>query len=464
MKNLDEMKLLARMARNMGQPDLDLEESIRKEELLNTKFFTAPILKEEVLVEADSIPNDSAKTNIVPDSQDIVQQTMNALSNPKFTKSTLPNLQSKEIDGIRKQLSEVMQKMGTLSWGGGGTGVVRFADLDDHTVPRDINHIELNTAPLTYEPPEGTLAWNNTEDCLDIRQSDGTNLQVGLEQYIKITNWSGSTLLNGTVVAFGGIDDDNPLAVLATANSTFDPIFTIGVMTADVANNNVGRVTVLGKVHDMNTTGSDVSETWNQGDLLWMHPTIPGKMTNIKPTPPNASISIAVVVKKDPSVGVILVRPTLYPRLYYGVFSDIGANDHVASAIDTPTVVHINNTDFSSGHVLGSNNNIIAEYSGLYNYQFSLQVTSLTSSKSDIYIWPRKNGVDVPNSASIFTVNTNNGNIVPSWNFVLPMSAGDSFQLMWAVSDVSLKVKGSTLTSFGPAIPSLILTVTQVAR
>lgn len=472
MKDLNEMKFLARMARNMGQPDLVLEEAIRKEELLAEKLFAAPkvdsipILKEELLIEADPTAQvqEPAETNIVPVEQDLIKQTVSAISSPKFAKPALPDFQSKEIDGIRKQLSEVMQKMGTLSWGGAGTGVVRFVDLDDHKAPKDIEHIELNRIPLPYTPPAGSLAWNVEEDCLDIYQGDGSTLQTGLEQYIKVQNTGATTLRDGTLVTFGGVDGgNNPIAITSTANTTFNPLYTIGVLTNDIPAGESGRATTFGKVHNMDTTGSEVSETWALGDLLYMHPTQAGKLTKIQPTPPNAIVSVAAVTKVDTIDGEILVRPILIPRMYYGSFSDTESSTHTATAINTPQIVHINTTDISSGVNLGANSNVVCQFAGLYNFQFSLQTVSSSASKVDMYVWPRKNKQDVPNSASVFTINTNDGNAVAAWNFILPMSAGDEFQLMWAVSDTSLKIKGSSSNSFCPAIPPLILTVTQVA-
>jgi hypothetical protein len=130
MKNLDEMKLLARMARNLGQPDLDLENRIKLEENLNKRLFAKPkeppvqILKEE-------LPPAPAPAFEPPKKDDIIQQTVNAISSPKFAKQELPDFQQKELDGIRKQIAEIIQRMGTLSWGGGGTGAVKINDMDD---------------------------------------------------------------------------------------------------------------------------------------------------------------------------------------------------------------------------------------------------------------------------------------------------------------------------------------------
>lgn len=494
MKTLKEKKMLVRLAKMLGEEvDPALLESIEREEkltkvlfpeekkiigyeegttFLNRKpIFEEPTVNDEPIVEeaiveaaVPQVAPSTAETNLV--SPDLIQQTVNALSQSKpiasSGKSVPEMVRDKDIDAMKKSIADLVRKVGTLSWGGGGTGVVKFVDLDDHRAPRDIDRIELNLTGTDYTPP-GTLTWNSDEDCLNIHQEDGSTLQTGLENYIRVYNQSGSVLENGTLVTFGGIDGGDPIAIKATANSTFDPLFTIGVLTNDIQNLSHGRATTFGKVHNLNTTGSDVSETWAVGDLLWMHPSQAGKMTKVKPTPSNAIISVAAVTKVHATDGEILVRPVIEYRKHYGSFSDTGVGNHVATNINVPQMAHLTTTDFSSGHTLGANNNVVAQFAGLYNYQFSIQVTSTNAASKNIYIWPRKNGQNIPNSASVFSVGGNGGNAVPAWNFIIPMSAGDEFQLMWAVDDTALVLKGSTTTAFSPAIPTTILTVTQVA-
>lgn len=130
MKNLDEMKLLARMARNLGQPDLDLENRIKLEEDLNKRLFAKP-KEEPIQILKEEQPPNPAPAFVPPKKDDIIQQTVNAISSPKFAKQELPDFQQKEIDAIRKQIAEIIQRMGTLSWGGGGTGIVKLWDGDD---------------------------------------------------------------------------------------------------------------------------------------------------------------------------------------------------------------------------------------------------------------------------------------------------------------------------------------------
>ena len=66
---------------------------------------------------------------------------------------------------------------------------------------------------------------------------------------------------------------------------------------------------------------------------------------------------------------------------------------------------------------------------GIYNFQFSAQLDKTGGSASAVYIWPRIIGVNLPYSATKIVIVGPNNEIVPSWNFVLVMEAGDYFEL-----------------------------------
>ena len=259
-----------------------------------------------------------------------------------------------------------------------------------------LDYLQLNTAGPGETVFPGTLYWNPTEDCLNVSQNDGSTLQVGLENYIQVHNHTGSDLYNGDVVQFSGVDasiPDLPLCYPMLSDSTAQPLYLIGVLTNDIPQNTTGRATILGRVHDLNTTGSNVGETWNVGDILWVHPTIPGKLTKVKPTLPNIAVSVAAVVKKGLTDGTLLVRPTIWPRLHYGVFSN--TINHTPSVINTAYPINLDTTNISSGFSVASNSHIITSESGLYNFNMSAQLSSTNSSTKNVYFWIRKNDADV---------------------------------------------------------------------
>jgi hypothetical protein len=139
MKNLEEKKLLLKMMRAFGQDDKELAESIRREEELAEKLFGGkkvepPVIIEEtkpepvVLKEADPPPPPAPA--FTPPTTNTVIDVINVLKTANANANT--NVyRDKELEGMRRTIAEMMQKISTLSWGGGGTGIVRIYDADD---------------------------------------------------------------------------------------------------------------------------------------------------------------------------------------------------------------------------------------------------------------------------------------------------------------------------------------------
>ena len=335
-----------------------------------------------------------------------------------------------------------------------------FGELTgDH---REISSFTFKESGPGITPTPRMIAWNSFEDCLNVFQADGSTLQVGLENYIPVFNNTANTMTNGTVVQFAGVDaNENPTISKFVAGPTAVPLYMIGVLTNDVPSGELGRATILGKVRALNTTGSDVGETWAQGDILWGHPTLPGKMTRVRPTAPNVATSIAAVLKVGVTDGIILVRPTIWPRLFYGEWYD--STNQLATAINTAYKVRHSSTGSVSGFTKNADGTTFTtQNAGLYNWQFSLQFTSTNSSSSRVWVWYRKNGVDVPHSATVLTIAANGGKLAPAWNFPVSMVIGDTFELMWATDSTSVSLSAEPANAFAPSVPSSILTVSQI--
>jgi hypothetical protein len=101
---------------------------------------------------------------------------------------------------------------------------------------------------------------------------------------------------------------------------------------------------------------------------------------------------------------------------------------------------------------------------GVYNFQFSAQLDKSGGSASAVYIWPRINGVNLPDSATKIVIDGPNNEIVAAWNFVLVLQANDYFELAWQSSDTDVVIPYVAATGNIPAIPSIILTVVWVSN
>ena len=101
---------------------------------------------------------------------------------------------------------------------------------------------------------------------------------------------------------------------------------------------------------------------------------------------------------------------------------------------------------------------------GIYNIQFSAQLDKTGGSASNVYIWPRVNGQNVPYSATKIVIDGPNNEIVPAWNFLLDLKAGDYFELAWQSPDTAVVILAEPESGNIPGIPSIILTMTYVSR
>ena len=107
---------------------------------------------------------------------------------------------------------------------------------------------------------------------------------------------------------------------------------------------------------------------------------------------------------------------------------------------------------------------IFINQTGLYNFQFSAQLDKTGGSATDVYIWPRVNGVNVPDSATKIVIDGPNNEITSAWNLVLLMQSGDYFELAWQSSDTDVIILADLPASNYPGIPSIIMTVTWVSN
>jgi hypothetical protein len=462
-------KLLSNMAENAPQI---ATEQVTEQVLVEQKQITEQVIEEIKEADLGLIGGNTSTKTVDP---------LTPL-NQKFV--TFDDLQKH----YKTYIARIQQQLSTM--GGGGEVNLRYLDdvnrgtmsanNDNWVMEYDattkkaqftenigpVKTLKLNTAGPDITPVPGMLSWNTAEDCMNIYQNDGSVLQTGLESYIRVHNHTATPLLNGQVVKFAGVDDGAlgvPIADLMTGNELQDPLFLIGVITSDIASGETGRATILGDVRGLNTTGSSVGQTWTIGDLLWVHPTLPGKLTNIKPTAPDLTISVAAVMTIHATEGVILVRPNFAPRLSYGTFLNTG--DHVATAANTPTNIPIDTVTKSRGFTLTgtTDSRITCSISGLYNFAVSYQITSTNASAKDIYFWIRRNGVDQPFTTRKQSITGNDVYQTFACNWTVSLTAGQYVQLMWAVSDVAVRLRHEDATAFAPSSPAVLLTVTEAA-
>lgn len=297
------------------------------------------------------------------------------------------------------------------------------------------------------------MSWNIDEETVDLTMGDDVVQQIGFETYMRVKNDTGSPIPDGTVVGFSGVNGEIKVAPYI-ANSSANELYFVGVTTRDMPDQDVGPVTLYGKVRGLDTSGFSV------GDILYASPTTAGALTNVRPTAPNVVLPVAAVLSVDATAGSIMVRPTIPMGLDYGSF-DSTVTQSIA-ATSTAQAITLNTTLSSNGITLSSGSRLTAAQSGFYSVSVSLQLTSKSSSAKTVYVWLRKNGTDVADSTRAFTSDINNGYTPLSITYPISLAASDYVEWYWASDSTDVDLSTVAASAFAPRAPSVIISVTQI--
>ena len=144
----------------------------------------------------------------------------------------------------------------------------------------------------------------------------------------------------------------------------------------------------------------------------------------------------------------------------FGSFYD--TTTQTAAAINTAYAMTINTTDLSQGVYIGSPaSRIYVDRPNVYNVQFSAQLDKTSGGTGLVWIWLRKNGVDVPDSTGFVRLQGNSAELLAAWNYLTQLNAGDYIEIMWEVDDTSVQILYEAATAVHPATPSVIVTVSD---
>ena len=149
-----------------------------------------------------------------------------------------------------------------------------------------------------------------------------------------------------------------------------------------------------------------------------------------------------------------------FKRSSYGSF--YSTSTQTATAINTAKEITFNTTDLSRGVTIGSpTSRVYVDTEGVYNFQISVQLDSTVSTDEEFYLWFRKNGADVTNSASQVRVKGNNAEVFLALNFFFDLKAGDYVEIIFSVTNLGVQLLASGAVAPHPGIPSIILTVSN---
>jgi hypothetical protein len=158
-------------------------------------------------------------------------------------------------------------------------------------------------------------------------------------------------------------------------------------------------------------------------------------------------------------------QPAATPTGYYAMYQD--NNTQTIAVINTGYPIKFRTMDLSNGVSVVSDSRITFANTGIYNLQFSVQLENSATQEHDVTIWIRKNGSDVAGSSGFVSVVAKhggiNGHVLPSWNYLLDVVAGEYYELVWSATSTSVTMPFYAAGSPPPSTASAIFTVTQQA-
>jgi hypothetical protein len=153
----------------------------------------------------------------------------------------------------------------------------------------------------------------------------------------------------------------------------------------------------------------------------------------------------------------------------------ISTSNQTAANTATAYALTYDTSDFPDGINLSNSSHINVTHEGIYLFTYSIQFENTNNSTETVDVWFRKNGNDLANSNSSFSLParksaTAYSYIIAVTPIMLDLADNDYIQIMWHVSDVAVSVKtvpavtaSPGVTPAIPASPSVILTAQFVS-
>jgi len=149
---------------------------------------------------------------------------------------------------------------------------------------------------------QGEVSWSADEETIKLIM-DGTTLYMGQDTFVHVRNNTASIITKGTAVyATGTLGASGRITVAPMiANGTIAGRLFIGLAAENIAIGADGQICSYGKIRQINTNA------YNDGDVLWLSPTVAGQLTATEPTAPNLKIATAFVIHAANN-GTLMVR------------------------------------------------------------------------------------------------------------------------------------------------------------
>jgi hypothetical protein len=189
------------------------------------------------------------------------------------------------------------------------TGATQDLDLGTYGLIGDF--VRFNPSSSNIPSAEGVMSWDNTDGTVRLSVKGNTySVPIGQSVISRVRNNTGTNLLrtNYQVVKVAGAQGQRLAVTLAQANNDANSASTLGLVCENISNNQEGFIVNIGQIVNVNTTGNLQGETWLDGDVLYLSPTIAGAITKVKPLAPQHTVIIGYVEYAHANNGKIYVK------------------------------------------------------------------------------------------------------------------------------------------------------------
>jgi len=318
--------------------------------------------------------------------------------------------------------------------------------LSDAGALQNVNEVNFDITPASVVGGAGSLSWNNNDNTQTLQLIGNNNVELKLtqESYYRVKASSAITkgnvvMLTGTLGSSGGL-----LGAPATGLTAATGYYVLGIAKESAALNGWIYVQSFGEVKGIDTSGTPVSETWVDGDVLYYNPAVTGGLTKNVPNAPNAKVQVAAVVHADNTNGILFVRPTFEPRL-----NDL-SNVYAPSPSDNDLIVW-DNTDARwesrapSSITAGLATSLAGGATGSLPYQSATNTTTFLAAGTDGQVLKLASGVPTWSSdASGVTIADDTTTATPLYPIFTSATTGNATTVN--VASTKLKFTPSTGT------------------
>lgn len=155
-------------------------------------------------------------------------------------------------------------------------------------------------------------------------------------------------------------------------------------------------------------------------------------------------------------VSTLAVIPPI--QVYGGFYS---STTQVVAGANTITPLTYTSESVNVGGITFAGSTISVPSAGTYEITHSIQFDTTSGGTNEAFFWVKKNGTDIPQSASIVSV-VNNGETLGTISLLDTAAAGDQYAVCIASADANMRAAAFPVSSFCPAIPAVITNIKRL--